>query len=806
MISIAIFIISACTLAMELVLVRVFAIGHWHHFAHLVISTALLGFGSAGTFVTIFARSLKKHFHKSLWFFAIGLSLLTPVVFVLAQKVGLDELQLIWDKRQIVYLFAYYLLFFVPFFFAAAFIALTFTHYTDRAHRLYFFNMAGSGFGAAAALGLLYSNRPEDVLLLISLVGCISALLVSFKLSTKYQIATLILAVSVAVTFSSKGPVKLEVQISPNKSLVYYRALPDYELVATRYSPLGRIDCVSASTIRNFPSLSMTYRGTLPEQMLIITDAEGSSAVSNITDISSQTWCDYTTDALSYHLLADPSVCIIGAGGGSDVIKALALKARQVTAVEMNPQIVELMQNDFAAFSSGLYLRDDVNIVVDEARTFLQTTDQKFDIINIAMLDSFTASAAGVYSLNESHLYTIQAVDQMLSTLDSNGILSITRMLKNPPRDCIKMFATVTETLRNRGISDPRQNIIMIRNWAAATILVSPSPFTPAQLEQTITFTEKRSFDLVFTPGIKLSDTNKYHVLPERFYYEAAQKMLSPDYRRFYDDYLYNITPATDDRPYFFDFFKLKALPALIKAMPRNWLVFSEWGYIVLVATLLQAVIAGGILILIPLWLAKPLKQVLSKKAPTFIYFLLIGLGYMFLEMAFIQKLTLLIGHPVFAVGVTLSGFLVFSGLGALSAGVLVKIFPDNIKSEFIIRFAVTGIIVVGLIELIIFDLAFGSLIGMTRPARIVMALLMICPLAFFMGMPFPTALKQIALYRNALVPWAWGINGFASVIAAVLGTVLAISFGFTILSLLALVLYFLAAAVAKMLCRVEWK
>jgi hypothetical protein len=238
--------------------------------------------------------------------------------------------------------------------------------------------------------------------------------------------------------------------------------------------------------------------------------------------------------------------------------------------------------------------------------------------------------------------------------------------------------------------------------------------------------------------------------------------------------------------------------------MPRNWLVFSEWGYIVLVVTLFQAIIAGAVLIIIPLRLAKPLKNVLSKKASTFLYFLLIGLAYMFLEMAFIQKLTLLIGHPVFAVSVTLTGFLVFSGLGALSAGVIVRKFREEIKSEQIIRFAVIGIVVVGIVELIVFGFVFGELIAMTRTARMALALLMICPLAFFMGMPFPTAIRQLDLYRNALVPWAWGINGFASVTAAVLGTLLAISFGFTILSILALVLYLLTAAVAKTLCSIE--
>ncbi|GAG30673.1 unnamed protein product, partial [marine sediment metagenome] len=241
-------------------------------------------------------------------------------------------------------------------------------------------------------------------------------------------------------------------------------------------------------------------------------------------------------------------------------------------------------------------------------------------------------------------------------------------------------------------------------------------------------------------------------------------------------------------KPYFFDFFKWEALPHMIRTMPRQWLPFSEWGYLVLGATLLQAICASSLFILLPLFIAKPVKAVGSGKLAALSYFLLLGLAYMFLEMGFIQKLTLLIGHPVFGVAVTLLGFLVFSGCGSLFSA---RLFQSPVRR---IQVAVLAIIIIGVAEIMLLKFSFNWLVGFSRPGRILLGLAITAPPAFFMGVPFPTALKRLHATDRPLVPWAWGVNGFASVIGAVLGTFLAISVGFTTLTLIALACYFLAA------------
>jgi spermidine synthase len=799
---IAVFLVSAVALGLEVVLVRALSIGHWHHFSYLVISTALLGFGAGGTLIALSRSFFVSQYKKVIWWSAILLGIAVPLAFLLSQKIPFDQWQLLWDRRQIFYLLAYYLLFLVPFFFAGAVISLAFAVYSDRAGHVYFYNMAGSGLGAAAVVALMYGNSPERLLVLLSCVAFLAALVQSLSLSRRYSAASILCAVICVLLFGRSGPLELRINISEHKSLIGYRELPNARVSGPWYSPLARLDCVQSPVIRNFPGLSMAYEGSLPQQMLILTDADGGTPVNNFERLEDLRCYDYVTPALGYHLVDEPAVCVIGAGGGSDVAQAFLSGPCSVTAVEMNRRIVDLVQNRYNDFAGGLYRRDDVEIVIAEGRNFLESCERKFDIVSISMTGSPGASAGGIGAFSESHLYTVEAIQKALSVLAPGGVLSITRAIKMPPRDSLKMFATILEALKScpSKVKNPGRHIIMIRSWATVTILASLEPFSEQQIETTRSFTRERSFDLVYLPGIKDRDVNRFHQLDQgAIYYEAVGKILSKESNDFYKDYPYNIRPAHDDRPYFFDFFKWKALPNIVRTMGASGLRFSQWGYLVLVATLAQAVIVGGILILVPLLFSKSIRQIRSGKFAVVSYFLLLGVAYMFLEMGFIQKMNLLIGHPVFAVAVTLSGFLLFSGLGALlSQRLLYALFQSQTKTNKGVLVVVLIIIVIGIAESIVLNLGFDFLVGLSRITRILFALLIIAPLAFFMGIPFPTVLRQLHTDRKPLIPWACGVNGFASVTAAVLGTLLAISIGFTAVVITALSCYLLAALISN--------
>ncbi len=808
MLWLSIFLVSAAVLGLELTLVRALSISHWHHFSYLVISTSLLGFGAGAVAVSFILRYFEGRIRRCLWIFAIGMGVAAPLSFALAQMVNLDELQLIWDYRQTFYLGLYYLLFFVPFFFGGGFVAASFGGFGNQAGKVYFFNMAGSAAGAGIAVLLMYGRSPVELIPFISGAVFLAALLISLDSPIRAIISALAAVAFVAV-FSSGGLWPLEQTISENKPLVYYKALPDVRIEHRQYSPIARLDTIRAPSVRHFPGLSMSYLGQVPQQVLIISDAAGISAVNHFEQTAELGTYDYTCSALPYHLISEPQVCVLQAGAGSSVGQALLLGASKVTAVEVNDQIVNLVSEQLGDFSGNIYNRPDVNIVVAEGRTFLHRYREKFDIITMT-LGGGDAGGAGLSSLNETHLYTVEAISRAMQRLNDNGLLSINLGLKSPPRDSLKMIATVTQVLESRDdIADPAKHIAIIRSWADATIIVSPKPLSAENLAKIRAFTDMRSFDLVYLPDIEPDEINIFHALDEPVYHEGAMEIITGDAERFFNDYAYNIRPAVDDRPYFFDFFRWQGVPVMIREVPEQWLTLSEWGYLVLVATLAQALAASAIFIILPVWVAKPIRKAGKGKASVMAYFLLLGLAYMLLEMGFIQKLTLLIGHPVFGVAVTLVGFLGFSGLGALAGRWILSRWTAGETSParrsragtLLIRCAIAVTIVVALLELLLLAIGFEWLAGFDRTARIAVGLVITAVPAFFMGMPLPTAINFLYENRRRLIPWAWSVNGFASVNGAVLGTMLAISAGFNNLVIVALCAYLLAAVIAPRVC-----
>ncbi|MHC4359767.1 MAG: spermidine synthase [Planctomycetota bacterium] len=639
--------ISAATLGLQIVLIRALSIAHWYHFAYLVISTALLGFGASGTMIAVAQKFFLRHQKSSMWVFAAAMAFLTPVTFLLAQMLPFDQLQLVWDARQLIYLAAFYLLFFLPFFCAGACICIAFTTAAEKAHHLYFFNMVGSGLGVAVFVALMYGCRPEQLLLLASALTLLGAFILACRMSASFIIATIACGLVTFALFAPHGAIPLKINISENKSLVYYTSLPDSKTVTTGYSPLARLDIVRAPAIRYLPGLSIGYAGTIPDQALLVSDADGISTLNRFDHPDELRCYGYVTSALPYHLFSGPRVCIIGAGGGSDVAQALSLGAAEITAVEMNRQIIGLLKGRFSDMVSNIYNHPTVKAVVAEGRNFLQTTNDRFDIIQISLLDSFAAAAAGLYSLNESHLYTVEAIGKALDRLTPGGLLSITRPLKTPPRDTLKMVATIAQALRSRDVKTPGEHIIVIRSWATATVIASALPLQPPLIEMAREFCRQRRFDLVYLPGIQASEVNRFHLLDEPFYHNAVTSILGDRRQEFYKNYVYNIRPATDNRPYFFDFLKLRAIPHMIRSFAGKWLPYSEWSYFILIVTLIQAAIVSFLLILLPLFLAKPIKTIAAGKTSVCGYFLLLGFAYMFLEMAFIHKMTLLLGSAV---------------------------------------------------------------------------------------------------------------------------------------------------------------
>ena len=776
----AVFLLSAAAIALEILLMRMFSIEQWHHFAYMIISVALLGYGASGTFLCFARERLLARFPAAFAALAGLFGISAPAAFAIAARVPLNTLEIVWDGTQQLYQLAVSGLLATPFFFAASAIGLTLAR--GDVFRVYLSDLVGAGLGAFAIVAALFALTPADAMLAIGSLGFLAAALGSWDRSVRRPVAAVLVLAALVLPLGWVVP-----KPSPYKELSLALRVPGTRVIAELSSPLGRLTVARSPTVpfRHAPGLSLAARAVPPEQLGVFTDGGAMTAITRYDGNPGPiAYLDFQSAALPYHLLESPSVLILGAGGGADVLLSRLHGARAIDAVELNPQMVDLVRGDFAEFAGGIYASPGTSVHAAEGRSFVASTDLRFELIQVALLDSFSAAAAGMHALNENTLYTVEAFQGYLDRLAPGGILAITRWLKLPPRDSLKLFATAIEALERRGIEDPGQRLVLIRSWRTTTLLVRNRAFAADDIARVRVFLRDRSFDAAFLPGMGDGEANRYNVLDEPYLFEGARALLGPDRDRFLEDYKYDVVPATDDRPYFFHFLKWRGLAeALSKG--GGGLALVEWGYLILLAALVQATAASAVLIVLPLAARRLEKPGLGVA----IYFFGLGLAFLFIEIAFIQKFVLFLGHPLYAVAVVLSAFLVSAGLGSGFAPRLERWYGNGA-----IPIAVTGIGAVAVLYLAGLPPLLGWLAPLPQAFKVAAALGLVAPLGFFMGMPFPLGLARIQARSPDLVPWAWGINGCASVISAVLATVVAVHLGFTAVVALAVALYITAA------------
>ncbi len=791
----AIALLSLATLAYEILLMRLFSITQWHHFAYMIISLALLGYGASGSFVTLLQRPLAARFATSFTSFCALFGLSAGGAFLLAQRLPFNALELLWDPLQPWWLLTLYLLLTVPFFFAASAIALALSHYRDDLGRLYGFDLFGAGTGGLVAVLLLFLLLPLQALAAISLLGLAATSVAAWELRQRSarRVAAMASLPLLSLALLTAGDA---LHLSPYKALSQTLQTAGAEVVTTRSSPLGLLTVVKNDRIpfRHVPGLSLLATQEPPTQLAVFTDGESMTAITRDSgDPGAFDYLDQIPSALPYHLRALDRVLVLGAGGGAGVLQAKYHGATRITAVELNPQLVELLRDTYGAFSGHLYDDPRVDVEIADARGFVATTPARYDLIQIPPLDGFGASGAGLYALNENYLYTVEALQQYLDRLGPDGYLTISRWIRLPPRDTLKLLVTAMAALRARGITAPGRHLVLIRGWQLATLVLKNEPFSADETAALKRFASRRAFDLAWYDGITPAEVNRYNQLARPWFYQAARALARDNGETWLQDYKFNLTPPTDDRPYFFHFFRWRSLPEILSLRGRGGMALLEQGYLVLVATLVQAVITSLLLILLPLRLLRRSgggSGDAITASRVVLYFATIGLGFLFVEISLMQKFVLLLHHPLYAAVTVMSSFLVFAGAGSLYSQRLIA----HDRLHISMRRATLAIALFTLAATLLLPLLTTTL--MTQPlvvkGAIVVAL--IAPLAFFMGMPFPLGLAAIGRRTPQWIPWAWGINGCASVISAVLATLLAMHLGFGFVLTLAVALYLIAA------------
>jgi hypothetical protein len=755
-------------------LLRIFSIALWYHFAYLILSIAMLGFAASGTLLSILQPrpgTADRLFAP----LALGTAVAEIGGLALALALPFEPFLIVWEPGQAVRLLAFYFLLGLPFGLGGAALALALIGWR-RVGTIYFADLTGAGLGAVLVTLMLYWLEPGEILAPLSAAAAVSAALAARRKSL------VLLALLIALTAPAAAARFVKQKVSPYKGLTAAVAAAGSTTLARAVSPLAVLDAVAGPTVRYAPGLSLNFTGRLPEQIGLFADGDhlGSLTQSKGADLS---FLDFMTTALPYRLLREPSsVLILGAGGGMEVLSGLEHGAKRVIAVELDREVIRLVRGPLSEYAGDLYHHPRVEVRLAEARRFLESTSETFDLISISLLDSFVSSSSGVHAASESYLYTVEALDAAMDRLTPNGLLAITRWIKTPPRDVPRLFHTLAATLERRGVASPGDHLAGVRSWATATLLLKKSPLTGEDIDAIRRFGDEGAFDRFWDPHLAVSETNRYHQLPEPFYAVAAREILSTDRQSFVRGYPFRLDPAVDDRPYFFHFFRWDALPVLVRELGVQWIPFIEWGYIILLAVLLQAAIASVLLVLGPIALAPRLREREAMlRSRVALYFGCLGLGYLFLEIALIQKFTLFLSHPVLSATTVLGSMLFFSGLGSL--------FGERFRMAWV----VSGIAGLATVYALILPLLFGLFLQAADPVRTVITVVLLAPLAFLMGMPFPRGLARVKSDAAPLAPWAWAVNGCASVMAPPLATLIAMSFGFRTVLGTAAVVYLVA-------------
>jgi SAM-dependent methyltransferase len=794
---VAVALISAAILAYEVLLARLFSIIQWYHFAYMVISIAMLGYGASGTFIALARERLMPRAQPTFAVLAALFGVSAIACFALAQRLPFNPLEIVWDPTQLLLLLALYGLLTVPFFCGAACIGLALACFDLPVGRIYRADLLGAGAGALAIIALLFAIMPDTALKAVGALALAAAALASLADGRPGRPRALLFLIA-ALAVPAPPDAWTALQISPYKGLRQALQVPGAAIEAERSSPLGLLSAVRSAEIpfRHVPGLSLNNVIEPPEQIAIFTDGDGLSPITAFDGrLAPLAYLDLTTSALPYHLLERPEVLILGAGGGADVLSAVWHGAARVDAVELNPQVAGLVRDTYGDFAGRLYERPEVHLHIAEARGFVAGTDRRYDLIALPLLDSFAASA-GSASLHASFVYTVEAIETYLDHLKPGGYLAITRWLKLPPRDSLKLLLTAIVALEARGVAEPERQLALIRGWDTTTLLVKDGALGARDVEEIRGFTEERSFDPVHYPGIGEDEVNQHNVLQQPAFYEGAKALLGPDREGFVARYKFDLRPATDDRPYFFDFFTWRALPEIASLAAQSGPALLDWGYLILFATLVQAFIASALLVLLPLWLWSPARLRAGERWRISLYFTGIGVAFLFVEIASIQRFTLFLSHPLYAIAVVLAGFLVFAGLGSGLAARLEQ--RLHARSGGALPLVAGAIAILSIAYVFGLPALFARLMALPDAARIALSLGLIAPLALFMGMPFPLVLARLRARAPDFVPWAWGINGCASVASAILATLLTIGLGARAVVLIAAALYLLAAAIVR--------
>jgi spermidine synthase len=762
---------SFSALLLELALTRLFSVVLFYHFAFLAISIALLGLGAGGVFAYLLKAQLAAVDTRPL---AARLCLANSLVLVVVLEIVLHvpvSLQVSWGN--FARLTGLYLAAAVPFFLTGLLLAVVFARETRRIPRLYGADLCG---GALACLA---------VVPLLNLVGGPNVILFA------------------ATTMAVSGTIWAEARTLRRSAAFFAVAL--IALIGANYS--GRlIDVVYAKGMFRDPAwvefarwnaLSRVEVDRQGQAKVVVIDADASTYIMNadLAHWAGTVWehnLMAAPPALANILRPHGEFAIIGPGGGVDVLRAIANGSPSVTGIEINPIIATtIMRDRYADYSMHLYQRPDVHIHVTDGRSFLRSTPQHFDVVQMTLVDTWASTAAGAFALSENNLYTVEAFREYFEHLKPDGMVAITRWEFRHPREALRVVAVAMDALHRMGVANPARNFIVAsqgeldEDGIPVVVLAKKTAFTPAE-ETAVT----KHFDHYY-------ELSPLYMPSQPGHNPFSDLIASNDPYAFARTYAYNVAPVNDNAPFFFFTMKMgQILRETGMTGGIDWKV--NLGVLVLLLVFALSLVAVLAFLILPLALKGGKAR---RSALPLLYFVAVGLGYILVEIAFIQRFVLFLGHPTYALTVVIFLLMLSSGAGSLFS----RLWLPRTEMGWV---PLVLVIVTLVADVFFLPSRLAALVGLTFGFRLVISGVLLIPLGFVMGMPFPTGLRALAAApapdfpasADNAVEWAWAMNAAASVLGSVLAMLIAIQFGLNMTLACGAAAYLLALALTPTL------
>jgi spermidine synthase len=763
---------SFAALLLELALTRLFSVVLFYHFAFLAISIALLGLGAGGVFAYLLKNRMARTETRTL---AARLCIDSSIIVLFVLEVVLHvPVTLTVSGRNFLHLTAIYISAALPFFLTGVQFSVVFARESRRIPRLYAADLSGGALACVAVVPLLNWVGGPNTIVASAAVMAVAGMVWARPSSAARKVAggfVVVFLLLIAANYSNRL-----IDVVYAKGMFRDKAWVEF----ARWNALSRVE--------------VDRQG---EAKAIVIDADASTYIMNC-DVAHWHDTEWEHDlmsappALANVLRPRGDFAIIGPGGGVDVLRAVANGSPSVTGIEINPIIANtIMRGRFAAYAQHLYERPEVHIHVTDGRSYLRSTPQHFDVVQMTLVDTWASTAAGAFALSENNLYTVEAFREYFEHLNPDGMIAITRWEFRQPREALRVVAVAMDALHSLGVANPARNFMVAsqgplnEDGIPVVVLAKKTPFTPEE-EAAVQahFGEYDELSPIYLPSQVAPGLARHNPF--------GDLIASNNPYRFAQSYAYNVAPVSDNAPFFF--FTLKAGQILGQQGLRNGIDWKvNLGVLVLIAVLVISLVAVlGFLIL-------PLALQAGRQSPLpLLYFVAVGLGYILVEIAFIQRFVLFLGHPTYALTVVIFLLMLSSGAGSL--------FSRRWLPRTELAWMPLVLVIVALIgNVFVLPRALPAWVGFGFGYRLAVCGMLLIPLGFVMGMPFPTGMRALAgsvsdvsvgaAGEDNAVEWAWAMNAAASVLGSVLAMVIAIQFGLTVTLCCGVAAYVLALA-----------